>query len=94
MGKNKKLLRKNIPKALREQCWISNFGQRFKHKCYISWCSNIITVFDFHVAHNKPVSKGGKTCLRNLRPVCSRCNHNMNAQYSIAEWDDLIEPHS
>ena len=34
--KPKKIYKKQyIPKALREQCWIHNFGHKFKHKCYI-----------------------------------------------------------
>ena len=35
----------NIPKAIREQCWIEVFGKSFEHKCYIPWCKNIINVF-------------------------------------------------
>ena len=78
--------KQTIPKALREQVWIQNFGKKFQHKCYIRWCSNIITVFDYHVAHNIPECKGGKLCLENLKPICSRCNHSMNSQYTIIEW--------
>ena len=52
-------MRKNIPKALREQVWIKTFGEVFKTKCYITWCSNTINVFDFHVGHIIPHSKGG-----------------------------------
>ena len=52
--------KKAIPKALREQVWRKYIGEKFKHKCHISWCKNTITVFDFHVGHNKPESRGGK----------------------------------
>ena len=45
-----------IPKAIREQCWIESMGKNFEHKCYIPWCKNIITVFDFHVGHDIPES--------------------------------------
>ena len=58
--KSKKYRKKNIPKAIREQCWVKTFGEKFSEKCYISWCENEINVFDFHVGHNKPESKGGK----------------------------------
>lgn len=51
-------MKKTIPKALKEQVWIQNFGKVFQHKCYIKWCSNKINVFDFHVGHNIPESKG------------------------------------
>ena len=69
--KNKKKIYKkqHIPKALREQCWITNFGHTFKHKCYIKWCKNTINVFDYHVGHNIPECQGGKLCLENLKPI-------------------------
>ena len=38
--------KKQIPKAIREQVWIEAFGKKFKHKCYITWCKNQITVFN------------------------------------------------
>ena len=78
--------KQHIPKALREQCWVHNFGKKYEHKCYIKWCSNRITVFDFHVGHNIPECKGGKLCLENVKPICSRCNHSMGSQYTITEW--------
>jgi 5-methylcytosine-specific restriction endonuclease McrA len=79
----------SIPQALREQVWITHFGMRFKHKCYISWCRNTITVFDFHVGHNIPRSLNGPTILENLRPICSRCNLSMSNKYSIDDWNRL-----
>ena len=78
--------KQHIPKALREQCWVHNFGKKYEHTCYIKWCSNKITVFDFHVGHNIPECKGGKLCLENVKPICSRCNHSMGSQYTITEW--------
>ena len=83
--------KQHIPKALREQCWVHNFGKKYEHKCYIKWCSNKITVFDFHVGHNIPECKGGKLCLENVKPICSRCNHSMGSQYTITEWMALDE---
>lgn len=81
--------KQHIPKALREQVWIHQFGKKFEHSCYIKWCTNKITVFDYHVGHNIPESKGGKLCLENLKPICSRCNHSMGSQYTITEWMKL-----
>ena len=57
--KKKKYKKATIPKAIREQCWIQVFGEKFKEKCYINWCENGINVFDFHVGHDKPESEGG-----------------------------------
>ena len=67
--------KQNIPKALREQVWLQTIGKKYEHKCYIDWCDNLITVFDFHVGHNIPESKGGQISIENLRPICSDCNY-------------------
>ena len=82
-------MKKNIPKAIREQCWLNTFGEKYKHKCYIRWCNNNITVFDFHVGHDKPESKGGTLELSNLKPICARCNLSMSDKYTIKEWIEL-----
>ena len=86
------MTKKHIPKALKEQVWISNFGKTFQHKCYIKWCKNNITVFNFHVGHDKPESKGGKLRLKNLKPLCSRCNHSMSNNYTIKQWNKINQP--
>ena len=88
--KNKKPYKKTtIPKAIREQCWIQIFGKEFEHKCYISWCENNITVFDFHVGHDKPESHGGTLDIANLKPICARCNLSMSNNYTIGQWSAL-----
>jgi 5-methylcytosine-specific restriction endonuclease McrA len=84
--------KKNIPKALREQVWIKYNDNTLKMKCHVQWCNNTIDVFNFHVGHNIPESKGGSTTLENLRPICSRCNLSMSNDYSIDEWNELGEP--
>ena len=78
--------KKHIPQALREQVWITHFGKTFEHKCYINWCKNMLTVFDFESGHDQPESKGGKTSIENLYPVCGRCNKSMSNHYTIQEW--------
>ena len=81
--------KKTIPKAIREQVWLETFGKHYEHKCYISWCHNKINVFDFHVGHDIPESKGGTLDINNLKPICARCNLSMNDNYTIKEWDKL-----
>ena len=81
--------KQKIPKAVREQVWVFYFGKSFNHKCFVSWCNNTIDVFNFHVGHNKPESKGGKLTIENLRPICSRCNHSMSNNYTIQEWINI-----
>ena len=88
-GKYKKA---NIPKAIREQCWLQVFGEKFKEKCFISWCENEISVFDFHVGHDKPESEGGTLAVSNLKPICARCNLSMSNNYTISQWDKLNGP--
>lgn len=83
------VVKASIPRALREQVWINYAGKVFQRRCLVPWCSNMMTVFDFHVGHDKPESKGGATELKNLRPICSRCNLSMGSQYSINEWGKL-----
>jgi hypothetical protein len=85
----KKYKKANIPKAIREQCWLQVFGENFKEKCYISWCENDINVFDFHVGHDKPESAGGTLAVSNLKPICARCNLSMSNNYTIAQWNAL-----
>lgn len=81
-----------IPKALREQVWITHMGHIFQGKCKIVWCQNRMSVFDFQCGHNIPESKGGKTNISNLIPICSRCNLSMSDQYTIDEWNSRFAP--
>lgn len=80
-----------IPKAIREQVWLQNLGKVYEHKCYVRWCQNTITVFDFHVGHDQPESKGGSLEISNLKPICARCNLSMSDNYTINEWEKLID---
>ena len=85
-------MKEKIPKALREQVWLTHIGKKYEAKCHVKWCKNKITVFDFQSGHNIPESKGGTTDINNLRPICSRCNSSMNDNYSIDEWEKLSRP--
>lgn len=81
----------NIPKAIREQVWLKTCGKVYEHKCYIHWCKNIMNVFDFHVGHDQPESKGGTLDINNLEAICARCNFSMSDNYTIQEWQNLSE---
>lgn len=81
--------KQNIPKAVREQCWLTTVGKKYESKCYVMWCKNTMTVFDFHVGHDKPESKGGTLDIENLKPICARCNLSMSDNYTIQEWSEL-----
>ena len=88
-SKSPKSRKQTIPKALREQVWIHYNGETFTTKCYVNWCENDVNVFDFHVGHDKPESKGGKLDIDNLRPICARCNLSMGNKYTIQQWNDF-----
>ena len=81
-----------IPKALREQVWITSIGLKFEAKCKVKWCKNKINVFDFQCGHNIPESKGGKTNIQNLIPICGRCNISMGNHFTIDEWNTKFSP--
>lgn len=84
--------KKKIPKALAEQVWLSRMWRKFEGRCRVSWCKNRITVFDYECGHNIPESKGGKTTLDNLVPICARCNRSMGDKYTIDEWNAKFAP--
>ena len=81
-----------IPRALREQVWLVHVGPRFQSKCKVSWCTNSMNAFDFQCGHNIPESKGGTTDVKNLIPICSRCNSSMGNQFTIDEWNKRFSP--
>jgi len=83
-------IKAKIPTALREQVWLRYNGPLYQTKCYIRWCLNTVTVFDFQVGHDVPESKGGGINIENLRPICSRCNQSMSNNYSITEWNSEL----
>ena len=87
--------KQRIPKALREQLWLKTNNQQFKVKCPIAWCSNQINVFDFHVGHIIPESRGGTTTISNLKPICARCNLSMSNSYTITKFSgQFAETHT
>ncbi len=92
MNNQTKYKKANIPKALREQIWIKKAGKVYEIKCSIVWCENKINVFNFQCGHIIPESKGGKTDISNLIPICDRCNYSMNNKYTIIEWNKLSAP--
>ena len=84
--KDKKYKRVPIPRALREAIWIKNNKNKFEVKCPIKWCRNKINCFNFHSGHNVPSSKGGATNIRNLTPICAKCNLSMSNNYTIKQF--------
>ena len=81
-----KYRKQKIPIALRQACWVRQFGETYQHKCFVDWCHRKISCFDFEVGHNLPESKGGTLDLDNLRPICRQCNIGMGNTYTIDQW--------
>lgn len=77
-------------KKIREQVWIHHNGKKFETKCYVTWCTNKVDVFNFQVGHDTPKAHGGSNELLNLKPICQNCNQSMGSRYSIAEWNQLF----
>ena len=87
--KSKRKHKKAIPKAMREQIWIREFGKVFDAKCKTTWCQNTINAWDFQAGHDIPESKGGKTEPGNLVPICARCNLSMSDTYTFKQWNAM-----
>jgi 5-methylcytosine-specific restriction endonuclease McrA len=75
-----------INEAIKTQVWLRWVGEYFRSKCLVDWCQNEITARDFDVGHNIPKSKGGKTQISNLVPICRKCNLSMGNRFTIEEW--------
>ena len=77
-------------KKIREEVWLRNNGDIFSNKCYVKWCSNKITVFNFEIGHDIPRARGGTNSIDNLKTICRNCNQSMGARYTIQEWSALL----
>ena len=89
-NKKKNNKKKNIPIKIKEEVWLNHFGKVYENKCFVSWCHNMITVFNFEAGHDIPESKGGTIDLFNLYPICSKCNKSMGDRYTIVSKIDNL----
>lgn len=81
-----------IPPAIRQAVWETYIGKQFDAKCTVTWCKARVTPFTFEVGHNVPESKGGRTEIDNLRPLCPQCNRSMSNNYTIDEFSAKFGP--
>ena len=70
--------KKTISKVLREKVWMKHNGRKLDGRCYC--CQKVITTNEFECGHVVPESKGGKTTLPNLEPICRTCNRSMGTR--------------
>lgn len=90
-AKKKPYRKQKISAALREQVWVQHNGHVFEKKCAVTWCTNVISVFNFQCGHDIPESKGGPTNITNLYPICGKCNLSMSNTYTFKEWCAMYE---
>lgn len=66
-----------ISPKLKHEVWVHWFGDDVEAKCP---CGTTITEDDNHCGHIEARARGGKTAVRNLRPICGSCNMRMKTQ--------------
>ena len=72
--------KKSIPAAIKKLVWNKNIGEDVgKSKCYCCKSTDI-TQTSFHCGHVIAESKGGKTIVSNLKPICQNCNSSMGTK--------------
>jgi len=72
----KEKTKQDICRDLKNQVWISHFGEVLKHKCFT--CNTMLMINDtWHAGHVCAESKSGPLIIENIRPVCASCNKSM-----------------
>jgi hypothetical protein len=72
---NPKEARKSIPKGVKKDLWIQNFGKEFEGNCIV--CNNVIDIYTFEAGHIESAANGGSDDFSNLKPICRSCNLSM-----------------
>jgi hypothetical protein len=69
--------KKAVSSAMKKLVWNKTNGEDIgKAKCYCCKSTDITQV-SFHCGHVIAESKGGKTIVSNLKPICQNCNSSM-----------------
>ena len=79
MDKSNSVIRKSIPKTVRDKLWISTFGKD-NAKGICGCCQKDIHILEWEAGHIEAVAKGGLDTLDNLMPICGSCNRSMGTQ--------------
>jgi hypothetical protein len=72
---SRKTTRKSIPSSIKDKLWRKCCGDKLDGECCV--CQIPIQYNNCHVAHIKPVAKGGSNTIDNLTITCASCNLSM-----------------
>ena len=88
--KVQKVKKEKIPSTIKKLVWNIHIGEDVgKSKC--TCCkSTDITQMSFHCGHVIAESKGGKTIVSNLAPICQNCNSSMGTK-NMKEFMDTLK---
>lgn len=75
-------------KSVRRAVWEHYHGHCYTGKCITDWCSQLVDVWSFQVAHNLARCLGGSSTVDNLVPMCPECNGSMGT-LSLKEWNNV-----
>lgn len=83
--------RKVIRSYEKDMCWDRYFPKVSIGIC--PCCEEINITDDYFIAgHNVPVSWGGTNDIKNLVPICGRCNSRMTDTYTIVQFKEKYYP--
>jgi 5-methylcytosine-specific restriction endonuclease McrA len=69
--------KKAIPKSLKKLVWDTYIGETIGLSKCLCCKHQEIRQIEFHCGHIKSEVNGGKTDIKNLRPICAQCNLSM-----------------
>jgi 5-methylcytosine-specific restriction endonuclease McrA len=77
--KKTKYKKKAIPKTVKKATWDKWIGKDVGVTKCLCCEHQEIRQFEFHCGHVIAESKGGKTTVDNMRPICAQCNLSMGS---------------
>lgn len=90
----KKYKKKYIPKTLKIKVWDFYIGENNGTGLCLCCNEEKIKALHFECGHVISEFNGGKLCVENLRPICSRCNRSIGSKNMDQFMDDygFIKP--
>ncbi len=83
-----------IPSAVKTHVWNQYVGSARGEAACLCCNRNMMDKRSFHAGHVIPESKGGKTTVENLRPICADCNLSMRdtdmREYAMTHYERKV----